>query len=162
MTTSHREATLVRPAPDPEHQDVRISFRQPISTSGAIDAAWWPRSLDLTAEVPALVEALWAANREITRITYNLQAWDDAPRRVVVRGRAVRLGGFATSDRLTVRLSDSSRRERIDVLVVPPETDPEVAQRALMLAAVEGSGLSAAEILSSANGVKPNASRGSQ
>ncbi len=162
MTTSHREATLVRPAPDPEHQDVRISFRQPISTSGAIDAAWWPRSLDLTAEVPALVEALWAAGREITRITYGLGAWNPAPRRVVVHGRTVRLGGFATGDPLTIRLSDSSRRERIDVLVVPPETDPDVASRALLMAAVEGNARTAAEILSAANGVKPNASQGSR
>jgi hypothetical protein len=29
----------------------RVSFRQPVSTDGFIDAAWWPRSLDPTKEV---------------------------------------------------------------------------------------------------------------
>ncbi len=162
MTISSREATRVRPAANAADRDVRISFRQPISTSGAIDAAWWPRSLDLATELPGLVEALWAANRPIARITYSLAAWDDAPRRLLVHGRTIRLGGFATSDPLTVRLSDAWRRELIDVLVVPPETDPDVAQRALMLAAVEGNALTAAEILSSANGVGPDLSRPSR
>ena len=90
----------------------RISFRQPISTSGFIDAAWWPRTLDLTREVPALFEVLWTADREINRITYNTAAWDSAPRRMIIEGRTVRLGGFTTSDPLTVRLSDAWGRER--------------------------------------------------
>ena len=49
----------------------RISFRQPVSSAGFIDAAWWPRSLDLTTELPPLLEMLRAAAREINRITFN-------------------------------------------------------------------------------------------
>jgi hypothetical protein len=128
-------------------QAARISFRQPVSSSGFIDAAWWPRSLDLTAELPPLLEVLWTAAREVTRITYNIAAWDPAPRRMRIEGQTVRLGGFSTSDPLTVRLSDAWGRERIDVLVIAPRTDALLAQRVLLLASEAGSPYRAEEIL---------------
>jgi uncharacterized protein DUF5994 len=128
----------------------RVSFRQPVSSSGAIDAAWWPRSADLIAEVPALLEVLWTAGREVRHVTYNLDAWDPAPRRARIEGHMIRLGGFATSDPLTVTLTDLWGRERIDVLVVPPATDPAVAQQVLRLASVADSAYTAGELLAKA------------
>lgn len=148
---------LLVPPPGTEPDDplassdlARISFRQPLSTSGFIDAAWWPRSLDLTTELPPLLDVLWTAAREITRITYNIAAWAPAPRRMVIEGRTVRLGGFTTSDPQTVRLSDAWGRERIDIVVIAPTTDPAMAQRALMLASATDSPYRAAEILARA------------
>jgi hypothetical protein len=138
MTTARSLHSADSPSHEPPESTsdtaARISFRQPVSTAGFIDAAWWPRSIDLTSELPALLDVLWTAAREITRITYNLQAWTAAPRRMHIDGRTVRLGGFATSDPLTVRLSDAWGRERVDILVIPPTTDPAIAQRALLLA----------------------------
>jgi hypothetical protein len=67
-----------------------------------------------------------------------------------VQGRTVRLGGFKTSDPLTIRLSDAWGRERVDILVVAPTTDPLVAARALELTGRSGSPHRAAEILSRA------------
>jgi Family of unknown function (DUF5994) len=129
----------------------RIRFRQPVSGSDYIDAAWWPRSRDLTAELPPLLDVLWTAAREITRITYSLAAWDPAPRRLRVEGRMMRLGGFATGSPLTVRLSDAWGRERIDVLVIPPDTDASIAQRALLLASEGENPYRAEEILARAS-----------
>jgi hypothetical protein len=40
---------------DPLHetdQPARISFQHPVSTAGSGNAAWWPRSLDLSDELP--------------------------------------------------------------------------------------------------------------
>lgn len=128
----------------------RISFRQPVSGFGFIDAAWWPRSRDLTAELPPLLDVLWTAARQITRVTYNLAAWEPAPRRMRADGRLVRLGGFITSDPVTIRLSDSAGAERIDVLVIAPGTDPAVAERALMLASQPDCPYRAEEILTRA------------
>jgi hypothetical protein len=125
----------------------RISFRQPVSRAGFIDAAWWPRSLDLTAELPPLLDVLWTAGREVTRFTYNIGLWDPAPRRIHYQGRTVRLGEFSSSDPLTVRLSDSWAREHIDILVVVPETDAALARRTLLLASAADSPYRAAEIL---------------
>lgn len=127
----------------------RISFRQPVSTAGYIDAAWWPRSLDLTAELPSLLDVLWTAARDITRVTYSIAGWDPAPRRLRVEGRMVRLGGFA-GDPLTIRLADAWRSDRIDILVIAPDTDPAVAQRALLFASEAGNPEQAEEILARA------------
>lgn len=107
----------------------RIGFRQPVSSAGYLDAAWWPRSRDLTAELPGLMAVLWTAGREVNRITFNLHTWNAAPRRMQIEGRTVRLGGFASGDPVTIRLSDPWGKERIDVLVIDPDTDPAVAER---------------------------------
>ena len=107
----------------------RVGFRQPVSSGGFLDAAWWPRSRDLAAELPSLMSVLWTAGRDVNRITYNLHAWDAAPRRMQIEGRTVRLGGFASSDPVTVRLSDPWDRERIDILVIAPDTEADVAER---------------------------------
>jgi hypothetical protein len=133
-------------------QDIRISFRQPVSAAGYVDAAWWPRGRDLTSELPALLDVLWSAGREITRVTYNLGAWDRAPRRIVVDGRSVRLGGFLTSEPSGIRLSDPWGHERVDILVIPPATDPAVAERALRLASEADSVYRGADILALAAG----------
>jgi len=128
----------------------RISFRQPVSRSGFIDAAWWPRSLDLTLELPPLLDVLWTAGREVIRITYNIAAWDPAPRRMGIEGRTVRLGGFTTGDPVTVTLSDAGGAERIDILVIAPSTDPSLAERILLLASEGDSQYRAGEILTRA------------
>jgi hypothetical protein len=138
-------------APSPAPQPARISFRQPVSADGFIDAAWWPRSLDLTVELPPLLDILWTSAREVTRITYHLAAWKPAPSRLQIEGRRVRLGGFATSDPLTVRLSAPRSRERIDILVIAPDTDPALAERILRLASQAEGPYRAGEILARAN-----------
>lgn len=144
---------LLRPPPTPTGEppapelSARVSFRQPVASTGHIDVAWWPRTRDLTAELPALMDVLWTAAREVNRITYNLHAWDPAPRRLQIEGRTVRLGGFNTSDPLTVRLSDAWGHERIDILVLAPDTPPAVAERAFRIASEVDDPLRAAEIL---------------
>lgn len=145
----------------PSDAAARISFRQPVSTDGFIDAAWWPRSIDLTTELPPLLDVLWTAAREINRITYNAAAWNPAPPRMRIGDRSVRLGGFTTSDPLTIRLSDAWGRERIDVLVIPPATDRGTAQRALLLASETDGPYRAGEIMTRA-GYSGRSSSGGQ
>ena len=125
----------------------RVRFRRPASRVGSVDAAWWPYSLDLAAELPPLLDELWTTGHEITRVTYHLGSWDAAPRRVAIGGRVVRLGGFATGDPHTIKLSDAWRRESIDILVIAPTTDAALAERILTLASTEDNRYSAAEIL---------------
>jgi hypothetical protein len=139
----------------PPDRSARIRFRQPVSTAGFIDAAWWPRSLDLTAELPPLLDVLWTAAREITRVTYSVGAWNPAPRRLSIDGRSVRLGGFASGDPLTIRLVDAWRNDRLDILVIAPGTDPAVAQRALEFASGAGNADRAADILARAQTCLP-------
>jgi hypothetical protein len=141
---------------------VRVRFRQPVSASGFIDAAWWPRGTDLSVELPGLLRALWDADREVTRLSYHIGSWAPAPRRLRVDGRTVRLGGFNTSDPHTVRLIDSAGYERIDVLVIPPEADSSFARRALEIAGTADDPLRPGEILEQAGrdaGAVPSGAR---
>lgn len=129
---------LVEPSWEPAA--ARMSFRQPVNAKGFVDAGWWPRSRDLSAELPPLFDVLWTADRDVNRVLYNLDFWLPAPRRLVIEGRAVRLGGFRKQDPLMMGLVDAWGRERIDILVIDPETDRDVALRALAIASRAGGG----------------------
>lgn len=146
ITVEHR--TAGRPGSEPAGADSdRLTIRRPASRDGHIDAAWWPRTDDLVAELPMLLRAFPDGDQQITRVTYNLLGWSAAPRRTTIDGRVIRLGGFRTSDPLTVRLLDPWGQLRIDVLVIPTDTDPQIASRALAIAGRSGSVLRAADIL---------------
>lgn len=116
-----------------------------------VDGGWWPHSRDLTAELPPLLAAIEAAGYEpIRRVTYNLTAWDRPPRRLMVGGRLVKLGGFRTQDSALVTLSGKSAWINIDLVTIASDTDPAVAERALVLAASAGDTQRADEIVSRA------------
>lgn len=98
----------------------------------AVDGAWWPRSNDLAAELPALVAALDERGVRIARIAYSLSAWDPTPHRIEAGGRIVRTGGFRVLDPTLVSLTPAGGEgQPVDLRVVPPDTDPEVAAREL-------------------------------
>jgi Family of unknown function (DUF5994) len=124
------------PVPD---GDARISFRHPVTEAGFVDAGWWPRSRDLHAELPALLEVLWTAGRDVDRVSYSLAFWEPAPRQMRVAERVVRLGGLHAQDPWLLTLFDSSGREHVDILVVRPEADADFAMRVLQLAGGAGS-----------------------
>jgi hypothetical protein len=117
----------------------RVSFRQPVTEVGYVDAGWWPRSRELRAELPALLDVLWTACRDVNRVSYSMPFWDPVPRRMQVQERIVSLRGHRSQDPSLLTLFDSSGREHIDILVVPPEADADFADRVLQLAGGEGS-----------------------
>lgn len=125
------------PAPassaDPTTEPARTAFRSHPSR-GFVVGGWWPRSTDLGAEAPALVRAVRASGREVFRLMYSLHAWDLPPRSIVVDGRVVKLGGYATVDPSVITLVDASGWERADLLVVPPDADAGFAGSALAAA----------------------------
>lgn len=116
----------------------RVSFRQPVTGTGFVDAGWWPRSNDLVEEISALLEVFWTAGRDITRVSYNLDHWLAAPRRVIIEGHRVHLGGYHRQNPLLLSVSDARHNDTIDLLIVAPDTDPERAERLLTLASTSG------------------------
>ena len=131
-----------RTAPDAGFRagiDVRVSLRADAGKGGsAFDGAWFPRSRDLSVEVPELIAELDRRGVRIERFTYALDAWSPAPRKVVVQGRTVRTGGFRSMDPQVVCLSWAGGNRRSDLLVVPPETDVITGARALRLGTRRG------------------------
>jgi hypothetical protein len=135
MTTP---ATVVHSAALTAPDRARVAFRQPVSTDGYFDAGWWPRSRDLTRELPGLLDVLWTAAREVTRIGYHLEFWDPAPRKIIIDGRLVRLAGYHYQDPLLLSATNAGNTDRIEFLIIPPLTEPKFAERALQLASAIG------------------------
>ena len=113
----------------------RLKVKPDAPVTGFVDGAWWPASRDLAAELPALASELatWGA---VESVSYNLDAWDKAPRKVRVDGRLVRLDGFRSQDHDTVDVIGA--RRRLTLLIVPPETEPRAAEDALATASRDG------------------------
>lgn len=114
-------------------EKTRVRFRHPSTSDGLLDAGWWPRSLDLAGELPALLDVVWRSGLDVTHISYAHGFWDATPRRLTVRGRVVQLSGFHTQLFCLLSLTSRSSHARIDILVVPPETELAVAARALAI-----------------------------
>ena len=138
----------------PDHSPVasspdRIALRSATDVGSFVDGGWWPDSLDLVAQLPALLLAGEAAGyRPARRVSFALTSWDGpTPRHSTMLDRVVKLGGFRSQDPAELSLIDSSGWRRMTLVVVPPGTDPAVARRALELASTDGDRHRAAEIL---------------
>ncbi|WP_019928996.1 DUF5994 family protein [Nocardia sp. BMG111209] len=128
----------------------RVRRRATVPGSGHLDGAWWPRSDDLTVEAPDLLADLEPQLGTIHRITYHLLEWSTTPRGFITAGRRVRLDGYRFKPAHTVDVLAVDGARTI-LLVVPPDTAPDVAE-AVMTAATAPSADSstAAELLAAA------------
>jgi hypothetical protein len=115
---------------------------KPVSASPRsveLDGAWWPRSRDLTDELPALTDVLDPLWGRITRIAVNPRYWPIIPPRIFVNGHVVKVGWFTTELDPHKILLLSGTTGRWDLLVVPPATSTSSAAR-LMTAASASTG----------------------
>lgn len=130
----------------PTSSPLRLALA-PIGTRPALlDGAWWPRSRDLGAELPALTSALDPLWGRITRVTVNPTLWPVIPRTVPVAGHVVKVGWFLPEQDPHELLLLSYRVSRWNLLVVPPRTDAASAAW-LMAAASDPLGTSTASRL---------------
>jgi hypothetical protein len=136
------ETTAATPA-----TGVRLRLREPGVVGGFVDGGWWPRTVDLTVERPPMLAEMYEAGYDVRSVTYHPTAWDRPPRRLRVPGHQVRLGGYRTQDPALISLVDTSGWQRVDLAVIPPETDPVLAERALALAGLDGDLHRAGQIL---------------
>ena len=77
---------------------LRLQLDPTMAGTGAVDGGWWPHSRDPDAELPGLIAGLDSSLGPITRVALNLDAWDNALRRVAVDGRRARVGWFRQLD----------------------------------------------------------------
>jgi hypothetical protein len=145
------EMTSTRTRPPPTgHTQLRLRLKPKAPATGHVDGAWWPRSRDLTAELPALAEVLAVRLGRVERVAFALSAWASAPRRFEVDGYRVRLEGFTYQDQNTIHVTGSNRG-RISLLVVPPEMADSAGHDALMTAAHRGNTDRPEEILAASS-----------
>ncbi|RZT87387.1 hypothetical protein EV383_4307 [Pseudonocardia sediminis] len=138
MTSSLAEASA------PSTAGRRLTFKPDSSTdTGYVDGAWWPRSRDLAVELEALAAEPGAGH--VDRVSYSFPDWDDTPRRALVDGTVVKLGGYRTLPAHTMNVLDGSRWRTL--LVVPPGTSAADAEHALAAAGSAGNLDSVADLL---------------
>ncbi|MEV4315499.1 DUF5994 family protein [Actinocrispum sp. NPDC049592] len=116
---------------------LRLTLKPPSSPEGAIDGGWWPRSMDPMAEFPAMIAGVTKQVGPVSRVAYNMDAWGDAPRRMVIDGEVVHLDGVSSVDPRTVFVSGFGW-QCMTLLVVPPDASDNTAQAALVSAASPG------------------------
>jgi Family of unknown function (DUF5994) len=115
----------------------RLRLKRKAPTTGYVDGAWWPRSDDLPTELPDLVAVLSIRLGAVARVTYNLTEWSDAPRRVSIGGRMIRLDGYHRQPPNTLGVLDTYGN-KIVLLVVPVHTESDRAHTTMMAAAAAG------------------------
>lgn len=130
----------------------RMQMRARARDHEVLDGGWWPRSRDLLAELPGLINALTPRYGRVRKIMLNDAVWHNRWRRLAVGADIVRIGWFTTLEsNLLIIFTD--RGERLDLLVVPPATPSAVAQHAMAVAA------SSANMVRSADILKPRLAR---
>jgi hypothetical protein len=128
--------TVPKTAKPPWHA-LRLRLKPKAPTTGYVDGAWWPRSRDLSTELPTLLAVLAIRPGRIERVSYNLTGWHPAGRRLPIEGGVVRLEGFHAQRPDTVTISGQGR-QRLTLLVIPPEAAPAAAHQVLMTASQRG------------------------
>ncbi|NEB74843.1 hypothetical protein G3I40_06290 [Streptomyces sp. SID14478] len=124
-----------------------MSLKSPTG-GGLLDGAWWPRSRDLTVELPALAAVLDPLWGRITRVAVNPMLWSVVPRGVTVGDRVLKIGWFTPELDPHKLLLLSYGTGRWDLLVIPPETDDASAARLMDAArATGGTPLSATDLV---------------
>ncbi|CAM5241380.1 hypothetical protein STENM36S_00347 [Streptomyces tendae] len=142
---------MTRLLPDAVHQaDPRpgtavVRLETTHDRQGALDGAWWPRSRDITGELPGLVSALSGYLGPITRVGLDSDAWEELPTRMTIDGRVVHIDSFPVGDD-TVLITRGGN-DIFSLLVVPPQTVPDAARAAMAAAVRAGSQTPAEQIL---------------
>jgi hypothetical protein len=130
----------------PPERTPRLRLKPKAPQSGYVDGAWWPRSDDLATELPDLLAVLSVRLGHIDRVLYNVDEWPKPSRKLATGGRQVRLDGYRRQPTNTIEVLGLTG-SRIGLLVVPPDTEPDVAHEAMMTAAAPNNASVAGNLL---------------
>lgn len=157
MTTSPLEAVPAQTTPEGESVvHTRVPLRLRLDTglsSGPLDGAWWPQTRNLSVEAVDLVDHFPATLGRVQRLNFSRPDWDgqtdhESLHIVHARRGPVKVGSFPHDDTHLVRVVLGSR-ERLTLLVVPSDTDPDVAERLMEQASDGRNAHTAAQLLHS-------------
>jgi hypothetical protein len=131
----------------PSSSPLRLTLAPAGAAPALIDGAWWPRSRNLTEQLPALVECLDPLWGRITRVAVSRTVWPVIPGKVPAHGHMVRVGWFNAGQDPHKLLLLSYTFGRWDLLVIPPETDPATAARLMVTATDPSRNLTASGLM---------------
>ena len=88
----------------------------------------------MNIELTALTDALGAHRAPVRRISLIMTGWDSAPRHIRLdSGRKIAVDWFRNGDARIIRIVDTND-QRLDLLIIPVDTDQAIAHRALTVA----------------------------
>ncbi|WP_328502042.1 DUF5994 family protein [Streptomyces sp. NBC_00457] len=126
------------PPPPPSQLLLRLRLAPRAGGPRAIDGAWWPRSYDLLAELPALLAGLPPTWGHISSVVLKGTVWSPTPGRMLVAGQVVRLRRSLTATAAHTVVLLAPGHGRWDLVVVPPDTTEEAALPIMARAAGAG------------------------
>lgn len=134
QTMSDAETPRQTNLPDAIHHAVKpgtalLRLATTHTREGILDGAWWPRSRDLRAELPALVTALTEHLGPVMRVGLDSSAWEELPTRMIIDDRIVHIDSFPVGD--DTILITRGDRDLFSLLVVPPHATPDAARAAM-------------------------------
>ncbi|MFE2682852.1 DUF5994 family protein [Streptomyces mirabilis] len=124
--------TLAPPPPLSSSSAVRLRLvAQPAQghMPRRIDGAWWPRSPDLTSELPRLLAGLPQSWGQVSSVLVDGAVWSPFPARLLVADQVVRLRRTNTQHTPSTVCLLAPGRGRWDLLVVPPTATEAEAMR---------------------------------
>src|SRR3954447_13317682 len=121
------------PARRPTMGTVRRRLKPAHRSCGFVQGAWWPRSTELGSELPSLLAALSLRGSPIDSVLYHENDWSPAPPSIKHQGDQVIVS--AHQEWPNVISLFGSRFRRLDLLVVPPYTEPTHAYNVVTAAA---------------------------
>ncbi len=124
-----------------------------------LDGGWWPRTTDPVAELPGLVLAIDSVHGPVTELVLSAEGWDSHPRRLGIDGRVLRMGYFTSQPR-SLLTALCANGERVDLLVVAPDTADGTADAAMVMAATSGNRVHAQHIIPEVSTTVPSPSPG--
>ncbi|MET9422585.1 MULTISPECIES: DUF5994 family protein [unclassified Streptomyces] len=127
-------STVQRLLPDAVHEAVRpgtvvVRLETTDDREGVLDGAWWPRSRDIAAELPALIASLSQHWGPVTRVGLDADAWEGLPTRMIVDDRVVHIDSFPVGDDTV--LVTRGEQDHFSLLVVPPHATVDAARAAM-------------------------------
>jgi hypothetical protein len=109
-------------AHDDFHKPRRLQLCDNGNTHGAVDGAWWPRSSELTLELPDLVVVLGRLIGPIQRVIYDPAIWPlTVPSRIVQGTNVTSIDPYRLVEADTIYLIGTHSRRAV-LFVVPPST----------------------------------------
>ena len=120
----------------------RLALCERDDSRGAIDGAWWPKSLNLSSELPDLVAVFGSWIGEVHRVVYDPSAWLPAPARVIRRNEMVSLDPYRMVFTDTIYLMGTHSRNAV-LFVLSPSSPGEEARRVLCKVSSSGQPMNA-------------------
>jgi uncharacterized protein DUF5994 len=116
---------------------LRLKLKPRTRSSGHVDGGWWPRSRDLSVELPPLARVLAVRLSSVHRVDFSRAGWIPAPTSIEVDGHIIRLEGSDVQDENLLHVIGRDGR-RVILVVVPPAASDAAGHSAIVAAGRRG------------------------